>query len=60
MARGSLSLLSILLVAGTAFIVEQNTFSLGAYRDRLPGSTTGGAVIGVAGMMSLVSMMFTG
>ncbi len=60
MARGSLSLLSILLVAGTAFIVEQNTFSLGTYRDRLPGSTVGGAVIGVAGRMSLVSMMFTG
>ncbi len=57
--NGSLSLLSILFEAGTAFIVQQKTLSWGEYRDKLPGNTGGGAVIGISGRMSRLSIIFT-
>ena len=60
MANGSFSLLRRLLVAGTAFMVQQNTLWSGANRDRLLGRETAGGTMGEEGTMLRLSIRLTG
>ena len=59
-AKGSLILLSRLLVAGTVFIVEQKTEGWAPYTCSPPGSVILGCLMGSDGMMLRASIMFTG
>ena len=60
MAKGSFSLLSSPFVAGTAFIVQQNTLWLGVNLVRLLRRAGGGGTIGDEGIMLRLSIRLTG
>ena len=60
MAKGSFSLLSSPLVAGTAFIVLQKTLWFGVNLVRLLGREGRGGTTGVEGMMLRLSSILTG
>ena len=59
-AKGSFSLLRRLLVAGTVFIVEQNTEGEGLNWPRLAGRITSGGEREEDGRRSRFSSRFTG
>ena len=59
-ANGSFILLSSPLVAGTVFMVQQNTLGSGANFDRLLGRAIAGGVMGEEGRMVRLSIKLTG